>query len=204
MKEQYLFNDDQNLLAASKEGDEQAFRLLFEKYWDDLFSIAIKRLHSKEDAKDILQDLFLSFWNNIESIEVTDSLGSYLYTALRNKIFNHFEKHHSRLKKLMEQPYTAVESEETILSAFTAKELKQHIASEVAKMPEKMRHIYQLSKEVNLSNAEIASLLHLSNQTVKNQLHNALNRLRQSLVNTNFSVLFPISAIISIHFFDQS
>lgn len=195
--------NDQQLLAASKQGDEKAFRLLFEKYWDDLFRIAIKRLHSKEDAKDILQDVFLSLWNNIESIEVVDSLGGYLYTALRNKIFNHFEKHHLRLRKLMEQPYIPVESEETILSAFTAKELKEHIAAEVAKMPEKMRHIYLLSKEVRLSNTEIAELLNLSNQTIKNQLYNALNRLRQSLVHTNLPLLLPVSTLISLKIFDR-
>jgi RNA polymerase sigma-70 factor (ECF subfamily) len=204
MKHKCIFTDDQQLLSASKKGDEQAFRLLFEKYWDDLFRIAFKRLHCTDDAKDILQDVFLSLWNNIESVTVDDSLGGYLYTALQNKIFNHFEKYQLRLRKLMEQPYNPVQTEETIWNAFTTKELKQHIASEVDKMPEKMRHIYLLSKEACLRNAEIASLLNLSNQTVKNQLHNALKRLRQSLVNINLTFFFPLSTIILLHFFDRS
>ena len=102
----------------------------------------------------------------------------------------------------MKQPYDPVQTEDNIWNAFITKELKQHIASEVDKMPEKMRHIYLLSKEARLTNAEIASLLNLSNQTVKNQLHNALKRLRQSLANTNFSFSFPLSVIFSMYFFD--
>jgi RNA polymerase sigma-70 factor (ECF subfamily) len=204
MKSNCLFANDQQLLSASKNGDEQAFRLLFEKYWDDLFRIAFKRLHCADDAKDILQDVFLSLWNNIGSVTVEDSLGGYLYTALRNRIFNHFEKHQSRLRSLMKQPYDPVQTEDNIWNAFITKELEQHIASEVDKMPEKMRHIYLLSKEARLTNAEIASLLDLSNQTVKNQLHNALKRLRQSLANTNFSFSFPLSVIFSMYFFDWS
>jgi RNA polymerase sigma-70 factor (ECF subfamily) len=56
-------------------------------------------------------------------------------------------------------------------------------------MPEKMRQIYLLSREEYMTNADIASLLNLSSQTVKNQLHNALVRLRKSLENNHFSLI---------------
>lgn len=195
MKTQSSYANDQQLLTASREGDNEAFRLLFEKYWDDLFTIAYKRLHSAEDAKDILQDVFLSLWNNIQNITIEDSLGGYLYTALRNKIFNHFEKQQVRLQNLMRQKVNPVEAEETIWSSFCTKELQLFIASQVALMPEKMRQIYLLSKEERLSNAEIAALLNLSTQTVKNQLHNALGRLRKSLADSHFSFFLIIPSL---------
>lgn len=192
----YLTNNDNELLAASRNGDDVAFRLLFEKYWDDLFRIALGRLHSADDAKDILQDVFLSFWNNIHNISIEDSLGGYLYTALRNKIFNHLEKNNNRLHLLMQRRFTAIDCEETIFSDYCTKELANYIKIQINSMPEKMRQIYLLSKEEHMSNADIASLLSLSHQTVKNQLHNALTRLRNSLENSHFSLLTSAGALL--------
>ena len=85
----------------------------------------------------------------------------------------------------MQQPFPPADREETIFSSYCTKELQQFIARQVAAMPEKMRQIYLLSKEENLTHAEIAGLLSLSNQTVKNQLYNALTRLRKSLLQTH-------------------
>jgi len=192
-----LSENDAELLTASRKGDQQAFRKLFDKYWNDLFKIAYKRLHSTEDAQDILQDVFLSLWNNVETIAIQDSLGGYLYTALRNKIFNHFEKKSSRLAKLMRAPFNVVESEETILSNYCTKELQEFITQQITAMPEKMRQIFLLSKEEQLSHAEIVSLLQVSEQTVKNQLHNAVKRLKSSLKQSDF----PLTTILPVLLF---
>lgn len=196
MRHLYSSDNDRELLVASRNGDETAFRLLFEKYWNDLFKIAHRRLYSADDAKDIVQDVFLSFWNNIHSITIEDSLGGYLYTALRNKIFNHLEKNNTRLHLLMQRQFTAVECEENVFSSYCSKELAQHIKTQVNNMPEKMRQIYLMSREEHMSNADIASLLSLSNQTVKNQLHNALSRLRSSLEKNNFPHLTTVSILL--------
>lgn len=196
MKSLHTPNNDHDLLAASKEGDETAFRLLFEKYWDDLFKVALRRLYSADDAKDILQDVFLSFWRNIHHITLEESLGGYLYTALRNKIFNHLEKDNKRLHRLLQHRFTPVECEENVFSRYTTKELECYIKKQVSNMPEKMRRIYLLSREEQMSNADIASLLKLSNQTVKNQLHYALSRLRKSLESRPFCLFLFISAYV--------
>lgn len=197
MNNSCITDNDQKLLDASKNGDEKAFGLLFNKYWDDLFKIAYRRLHSAEDAKDIVQDVFLSLWNNIGSITIEDSLGGYLYTALRNKIFNHFEKNNNRLQKLMQQPFAATRNEEIIFSNYCTKELQHFIAQQVAAMPEKMKQIYILSREEYLTHAEIAALLSLSNQTVKNQLYNAVTRLRKAVLKEHSSAIIICYELLS-------
>lgn len=200
MKELNTNINDHELLIAFRNGDDTAFRSLYEKYWNDLFLIANRRLHSPEDAKDIVQDVFLSFWNNISRVTVEDSLGGYLYTSLRNKIFNHFEKNNNRLQQLMQRPFHPVDDEDRSFGSYCSKELQLFIHQQVKAMPEKMRRIYLLSREEHLSVAEIASLLSLSDQTVKNQLHNALTRLRKSLAGNqssflSFSILFLLKKI---------
>jgi RNA polymerase sigma-70 factor (ECF subfamily) len=176
---------DKVFLEKAKKGDETAFRSLFEKYWQDLFQHAYKRLRSKEDASDIVQEVFLALWNNVQQVEIEDSLGAYLFVSLRNKIFNHYEKQSVRLKYLLTQPFHPVQSEELIWSNITSKELRSVVACEVARMPAKMKEIYLLSREQQLSISDIAELLLLAPQTVKNQLHRALERIRESLRKNN-------------------
>jgi len=188
MNASYVSHNDKKLLEASKKGDEAAFGQLFKKYWDDLFRIAYRRLQSAEDAKDMVQDVFLSLWSNIDHISVEDSLGAYLYTALRNKIFNHLGKNNNRLSILMQQPFVTGEQEESIFDNYCTKELQHIISRQVAAMPEKMRQIYLLSKEEHLTNGEIATLLSLSAQTIRNQLYNALSRLKKNLINTHITI----------------
>lgn len=178
---------DKIFLEQAKKGDERAFRCLFEKYWQDLFQLAYKRLRSKDDASDVVQEVFLSLWNNVQQVEIEDSLAAYLFVSLRNKIFNHYEKQSIRLKYLLSQPFHPVQSEELIWSTINSKELLSVVAGEVASMPAKMKEIYLLSREQQLSIAEIADLLLLAPQTVKNQLHRALERIRESLRKNNMA-----------------
>lgn len=177
---------DKELIAAASKGSEEAFCMLYEKYWHDLYRIAYRRLPSKEDVQDILQDTFISLWRNINHLSDSESLGGYLYTSLRNKIFNYYEKRQVSLKMLMNQSFKPVESEDHISALLYTKDLQNVIKTIVAEMPLKMREIYQLSKEKHLTNAEIAELLALAPQTVKNQIHQALSRIRQELKKNNF------------------
>lgn len=176
---------DKELIAAACKGSEEAFRKLYEKYWGDLYKIAYRRLSSEEDVKDILQETFISLWKNLHHISVNESLGGYLYTSLRNKIFNYYEKNEVRLESLMSQRFKPVESEDIIYSSLSTKELQLVIRAIIAEMPPKMREIYKLSKEEQLTNAEIAGLLMLAPQTIKNQIHQALHRIRKELKNSS-------------------
>lgn len=195
MEKRLVYYTDRELLTAIRDGEVNSFRIIFDKYWEDLFTAALQKLRSPEDAKDIVQDVFLSCWNNIATITIEDSLAGYLYTALRNKIFNHFEKNSNHLRKLMELPFSPVAHESDVFKKYCSKELKDFINRQVSQMPEKMRNIYLLSREANFSNKEIAALLHLSEQTVKNQLHNALTRLKKSLTSEYF-LLLPVPACL--------
>ncbi len=197
MREKDSVVSDKLLLAAIRAGSENAFRQLYEKYWEDLYRMAYRRLASPEDIKDILQDVFLSLWNNINEVNADESLGGYLYTSLRNRIFNFFEKRQNRLNCLMKQPFNPVESEEIIWNRFNTKEIQKIIAFQVAAMPPKMKRIYLLSKKEQLTISEIAELLNLSPQTVKNQLHRALERMRQNLQKHDLHILLIAVSFIS-------
>jgi len=197
MKKPISVISDKQLLAAIRKGSDEAFRQLYEKYWEDLYRMAYRRLASPEDIKDILQDVFLSLWNNIDQVNADESLGGYLYTSLRNRIFNFFEKRQNQLNCLMKQPFNPVETEEIIWNRFNTKEIQKIIALQVAAMPPKMKRIYLLSKKEQLTISEIAELLNLSPQTVKNQLNRAFERMRHNLQKQNLHKLLIALSYIS-------
>ena len=176
---------DKELIKNCLEGDQNAFKKIFEKYWDDLYVIAYRRLPLEEEVKDILQEVFISLWRNIHKISVGDNLGGYLYISLRNKIFNYYEKNQVRMKLTLSQSFNPVQSEADVYSSINSKEIRQIIKSAVAEMPAKMRDIYLLSKEEQLTNQEIAALLALAPQTIKNQIHQALLRIRRKIKKAN-------------------
>ena len=85
----------------------------------------------------------------------------------------------------MSLPFIPIQSEDSIYSSIQTKELKLVINAIVTDMPSKMKEIYLLSKEQQLTNAEIAGLLMLAPQTVKNQIHQAIIRIRRELQKNN-------------------
>lgn len=172
---------DQTLIKRAKSGDEQAFQQLFDKYWQDLYKQAWLRVRSAEDAQDLVQEVFIAFWNNVHQVHIDTSAAAYLFTALRNRIFDFYEKQQVRLKYVLDQSFHPVHTPEQATRNIANKELQQVVNTAIQALPEKMRQIYQLSREQEHTIAEIASLLSLSPQTVKNQLSSALQRIRTEI-----------------------
>ncbi len=128
---------------------------------------------------------FGKIWKKVEN---TDNLGPYLYVALRNRVFNFLQQRSKSLVHLLEESFSPVQSVEEIYSVLRTKEIKTCIAEALDRMPEKMRDVYILSREQNLTIAEIAAMLDRSPQTVKNQLGEATARIRQHLKNNHLKV----------------
>lgn len=174
---------DAILLSEAKTGDQSAFKCIYEKYFNDLFQIARRRVTLEEDAADLVQEVFLAFYKNLSTIDPNDNIGGYLFISLRNKIFNFYAKERSRLQRFSEKPFIPVEKEDVIWSRLLTKEIQQMVQAELNSMSPRLREIYQLSKEQQMTIAEIAALLDISQQSVKNQLYRALQAIRTTLKN---------------------
>ncbi len=172
---------DTKLLQSLKSGDQSAFNTLYELYAASLTGYAAARLASLEEARDIIHDLFVYIWDERASITITTSFKSFLFAAVRYRIIDHIRKNITRREYAeMAQRLTAgyIASTEDEL---TAKEIRQTLELAVNNLPSRTKEIYRLSRHRQLAIKEIASRLHLSEQTVKNQLTTALSYLRISL-----------------------
>lgn len=183
-------SSDRGLLLQAAAGSADAFKTIYDKYWPDLFQAAFKRTRNADDARDLVQELFIALWDNAERLARVPELAPYLFTALRNRVFNYFEKKSVRLNYLLQQPFKPVESEEAVFSGIRSREIKACVEEAIAAMPQRMKEIYLLSREQQLTIGEIAGLLGIAPQTVKNQLHTALGRIRAQLDNRNLGAFF--------------
>lgn len=185
---------DKELWDKVTQNDPAAFAPLFEKYWEEMFGIAYRRLKDESQAKEIVQNIFIHCWEHRHHINVTLSLAPYLLTALKYSVVRHIYR--AAKKGITELPLSvfSIPDEERNhgqdWQEFEA--LQQTIREEVTHMPHRMREIFTLSREQELSVKEIALRLSLSEQTVKNQLHAALKRLRSRLQHQAFFLPFML------------
>lgn len=173
---------DEELLRFIKQGEEEAFSLLYRRYWEGLFTTAARVLRSKDDAADVVQDVFLSLWNRRGELNITSSVQAYLQTSARYKSIHFIEKNITRrdyLAVLADTPVdTAALSPELQVQL---KEVQRVIGETVARMPPKMQEVYLLSRQQQLTHKEIADQLGISSETVKKHIQHALQLIKTAL-----------------------
>ncbi|WP_266206172.1 RNA polymerase sigma factor [Pontibacter kalidii] len=188
---------DTDLFKLVQQDNERAFTILFDRYKVIVFRHVFKRVGAEFEASEILQNIFLSLWKNRSRINIEDSLGPYLMGAARNSVMALYASSQKELKRahlLLEQPAQLTYPQEEYL---VAEELEQQLRRELSKMPETMKKAFELSRYEDLTVREIAAALNLSEQTVKNNLSLALQRLRGKLKVSHFVHVSPFLHFLS-------
>ncbi|RKR81861.1 RNA polymerase sigma-70 factor (ECF subfamily) [Mucilaginibacter gracilis] len=172
---------DTDLAALLTQSNRLAFAEIYDRYKGILFVHAYRRLANSEEAEDVIHDLFINLWNKREDLNIKNHMSGYLYTALRNRIFDVISR------KKIESAYMASIDLNLVASAYITdhkvreSELAKIIEKEIAALPEKMREVFLLSRKQNLNHKEIAEKLGISEQTVSKQITRALRILRMRL-----------------------
>lgn len=172
--------ESKHILERLKQGDRHAFDLVFKSYWDPLLIYLSKLVKDRTDAEDLLQNIFVNLWNKSQSSEI-QHLHTWLYGAARKSaLFYH--RTQGNQKKLIASILDYIQVEGFSLSEQQQeKELQQIIDREIEQLPAKMKEVFLLSRQEQLSYKEIAERLEISDQTVKKQISNALSILRNNL-----------------------
>ncbi len=162
-------------------GDKEAFRFFFDKYYTDLCNLVNIYLHDSDTSEEIVQDVFIYFWEKKKEIQVSTSVKFYLVKAAKNKCLNHLRNQKNRTQILSKIQSTQKEKFDLPLVKIDEKLIREAIEVSVNTLPEKCREIYRLNRENELSYKEIADELGISVKTVDNQMGKALKRLRELL-----------------------
>jgi RNA polymerase sigma-70 factor (ECF subfamily) len=178
--------EEEALIAAVRAGDRQAFETLYRAYWPLLVKFA-RRIGglATEDAKELVQDVFLSLWRSRERWSVRDGLSRYLYGAVSLRARELGVKR----RRAIELPLA--DREPTVDNSGphrpVVRELERKVASIIAAMPARCREVYLLHHADGLDSRAIASALGLSVITVNRHHARALHLLARGLAETEWA-----------------
>jgi len=184
--------DDREMLIRFREGEVGSFDMIFARYHKKVFHFALCYLKSKDEAEEVVQEVFMNLWKNREQINEYYTFSRYLFKITYNAVCKKFRKqasdkrHASELLKgfIMEDMATSIEVEYDNLMECTQRYIE--------KLPKQQKKVLLMSLHEHLSSEEIARKLRISNKTVKNHLSMAKAFLKKSLIN---------GGILSAHFF---
>jgi len=189
--------DENNLLLNLSEGDERSFSAVFDLYWEKLFTYVVRVLKDKDDSLDIVQETFAALWLQREQLKSVKSLKAYLFSIAHYKAIHAIKndiRHKRYLSSLGDYLDIAFESLE---ESYDANELAAFIEKEIQNLPEKMRHVFVLSRKECLSHKEIAEKLSITENTVKKQVGYSIKYLKIKIDEQYF-----VSKILVLIFFE--
>ncbi|HEV7378578.1 MAG TPA: RNA polymerase sigma-70 factor [Dyadobacter sp.] len=192
MNQELTSHLDLENLKSLQNGDWGSFERIYDKFWSKLYLSAYSILRDKQACEDIVQDVLVQLWLKKDSAQI-DSLPAYLHAAIRYQVFKVVKSGKMTLALPDEIELTSERTEAEDLLA--TQDLNQLLDDHIARLPEKCREVFILSRKNNLSIAEIADRLHISTKTVENHITNALGRLRISMGEFLFWLIVTLPSI---------
>ena len=168
------------LYEELKRGKEYAFDFFFNYYYPGLCVYAQKIISlPEEEARDIVQDVFVKLWNDCKKLDIQFSIRSYLFVAVKNKCFDVLRKKNKNIK--VQEISNEYDFADEAFETYILSELETLFNKSLTKLPERCREVFELSRLHGLKNREIAAKLNLSEKTVENQITKALHILKEEL-----------------------
>ncbi|WP_128546961.1 RNA polymerase sigma factor [Larkinella soli] len=173
------FSDEDILKSICENGDESAFAELYDRYFRLLFNFAYSRLNDRFAAQEIVQEVFVSVWQQRHRAAV-ESCRSYLFSSVKNQIISHYRKEYTRRFhydqwEIRHEASSAL-TDQPVLTA----DLQNRYEQGLGQLPPKCREVFLLSRQGN-SNREIAGQLSISEKTVEQHITRALQTLKSYL-----------------------
>lgn len=189
---QYLKDEstlsDKHLFKEVSGGNEQAFQIIFNRYYKRMFSFAVKVVKSTHAAEEIVQVVFIGLWEQRELLNEIKSPENYLFIVIRNHAFNYLRAAANESSR-REQLWDALRHRSTeVSSSIEMEEVDLFYERIVNKLTAQQQKVFRLSREEGYSHQQIADEMNLSKLTVKKHVADSLKVLKGYL--KYFSLFF--------------
>lgn len=175
-------NEELFIFNRMADGDKAAFRFFFDKYYTELCNLVNLYIHDLDKSEEIVQDIYVYFWEKKGDIKLGISVSAYLYKSAKNKSLNYLRDEKRKLSIREKLAYSSTgEVDSMVENELDFNQLRQIIKNAVDKLPPKCREVFVLAKEKDFSYKEIACQMGISEKTVENQMGKALKKLRELL-----------------------
>lgn len=191
-------HSEKELLNQIAKGSQDAYLVIFQQYWDTVFSTALLLTKSPELAEDIAQDVFTMIWEKRAQLPAIEKLEPFLFITARNMIYSRLRKLSSQetyrqyIKSYFNEASVTGVDEQTEL-----RELERTIQGAILRLPSQQQKAFRLSRFEGMRHEEIAATMGVSRITIKSYIVQALASLRKTLAN------YPTSSITMFFLFSR-
>lgn len=172
------------------------FEQIFNEHYSNLCAYANNFLKDIEASEEVVQEVFFKMWINRDSLEITSSLQSYLFRAVRNSSLNLIKHVNIREDYKVHNERVIQMEEKSLEDQVIVSELEEKIRKTIDALPIERRKIFIMSRYDGLKYKEIAEKLGISIKTVENQMGSALKYLRKELADYMPWVILFFNALI--------
>lgn len=185
-----------------KLSDNHTIEQYFFEYFEVLHRYAYTLLKDNEDARDVVQQVFMHLWEKKETLSIKQSVRAYLYTATHNHCLNRIKSRQTRQRHYNRfatgQDHATWNNEEQV----SVRALKNEVLTAMESLPEKCREVFYKSRFEEKTYPEIAKELDISVKTVEAHMGKALHALRTKLsAKTYFWLLISFRLLTEIQKF---
>lgn len=180
-------HDEQLLVSRLKKGDLEAFDKLFNSFSPKLYRFAFRYLNSKEDAEEIVQEVFLKVWEKRATLKEDLSFSSFLFTVTQRISLNAIRKKRNYEKATVIALANTDRDSNFVEDQIFASQVLECTRAAVDSLSPQRKRIFTMSREQYLSHEQIATSLKISKNTVEVQMVLALKHIRKYLTHLGIS-----------------
>lgn len=169
--------DEVSLLLRVADGDEQAYKSLFDSHWNRIYQVALTFLKLPVEAQEAVQLVFIKLWEKRTHLRDVENFDAWLFIMARNTILNQLKQ--KATETIMLEDDQSLEDELTPEAIMEFKQTELLIQEAVNQLPPQQLQVYKLSREQGLTHAQIAQQMNISPATVKSHIIRALHTLRE-------------------------
>lgn len=182
--------NEKNLLQLIADGDEQAFKNLFDKYRSRLFHYIARIVKSEQIAEELVMDVFLKIWVGRNLITQIENFDGFLFRIAHNKTID-FLRSVAKDAKLHEMLWDEIQIADTVHadSPLLIQEFERKIREAIVLLSPQQKKVYELCRHQDFTHDQVASLLHISKSTVNNHIVNS-QRFIRNYISKSFDLGF--------------
>lgn len=182
---------DKELILNVKSGSEYSYGILYRLWVSRLYNFVYRYVRSDSVASDIVQETFLRIWTNRAGLDPECSFKAYLFTISYRLIIKELRRqiNNPLMDSLLEYQSDWVTSENETGKLVELEQFREALIQAKKKLTPRLRLIFEMNKEQNISVADIARKLGITEQAVRNQLSAAVKVVRGELQHYSYLVL---------------
>jgi RNA polymerase sigma-70 factor (ECF subfamily) len=184
--------DEKQLIQALQGDGKSAMQSIFNRYHALLCRVSYRIVNDKDEAQDVVQEVFIKLWRNRKELTITYSLEAYLKRAVVNTSLNLVERKRKFKSLDLDPSHTETLSGEIVNEKHNLDELTVLVDHTINSLPVRTKAVFTLIRYEEMSYKEVAEILHISLKAVEKEMMKALRLLRKGLKDFLPFLLMPL------------